>query len=415
MNSYIKRLNLTGKERPKRFLFLFSDTGGGHRASARAVKDEFARLYGARAAIDMVDVFVETERWPFDRFPKWYPTLVGLNGIPWGVGFHLSDRVRVVRTMSRLVWPYARSPFCQLLRQYPADVIVSFHGVPNYLLFLARQQMGLQKPIAIVTLDLVTAHAGWFVPGAEMYLVPTEEARERALRWGVREQRVAVTGMPTRRCFVEALLLSQRAARQQLRLPQAVPVVLMVGGGDGMGPLVQVARAIAERSPKAHLVVITGRNEGLARELRALTLPVPVQVEGFVNNMEVWMRAASILVTKAGPNTISEAFIAGLPLVLYTALPGQEEGNVSHVIDNHAGIWAPHPDKAADAVLYLLSNAQVHTQMAARSQALAYPEATENIARKLWELGTQPFSPAPFVDVDWRARLRLFDRGISMF
>ena len=190
MNSYIKNLNLSRINHPKRFLFLFSDTGGGHRASASAVKDEFARLYGGHAIVNMVDVFVETERWPFDRFPKWYPTMVRLNGIPWGVGFHLSDRVRLVKTMSRLVWPYARSPFCQLLREHPADVIVSFHGVPNYLLFLARQQTALQQPIAIVTLDLVTAHASWFVPGAEMYLVPTEGTRQRALRWGVRNQRI---------------------------------------------------------------------------------------------------------------------------------------------------------------------------------------------------------------------------------
>ena len=75
----------------KRFLFLFSDTGGGHRASAQAVKDEFARLYGDAAEIEMVDVFVEMHRWPFDRFPEWYPAAVGLNAIPWRVTYRLTD------------------------------------------------------------------------------------------------------------------------------------------------------------------------------------------------------------------------------------------------------------------------------------------------------------------------------------
>ena len=220
--------------------------------------------------------------------------------------------------------------------------------------------------------------------------------------------------MPTRRCFVESMMLTQHDAQQQLGLPADKPTVLMVGGGDGMGPLSQVVQAIAERSPQAHLVVVTGRNETLARELNALNLPVPLQVEGFVNNMEVWMRAADILVTKAGPNTISEAFIAGLPLVLYTALPGQEEGNVSHVVDNRAGIWAPQADDAADAVIHLLTHPQARAQMAAHSQATARPEATENIARELWKLSNQPFAPAPFegMKMMWPPRpprLRLFN------
>jgi len=98
------------------------------------------------------------------------------------------------------------------------------------------------------------------------------------------------------------------------------------------------------------------------------------------------MRAADILVTKAGPNSLAEAFLAGLPLVLYTALPGQEEGNVDHVVGNGAGIWAPLPRVAARAVLQLLNDPERRAEMAKRSQALARPFATEQIAREIWRL-----------------------------
>ncbi|MBN2006393.1 MAG: galactosyldiacylglycerol synthase [Anaerolineae bacterium] len=375
---------------PKRFLFLFSDTGGGHRASAQAVKDEFLRLYGARALIEMVDVFVGMDRWPFDRFPKWYPTIVGWNGVPWSVGYHLSDRVRTVKAVSRLAWPYARTALCQLLQRHPADAIVSFHGIPNYALLMARQQLQVPLPMAIVTLDLVTAHAGWFVPGAEMYLVPTEDTRERAQDCGVDPDRIWVTGMPTRRSFVESMTLSKEAARVRLNLPQDRLVILLVGGGEGMGPLAPVVKALAARHPKAQLVVITGRNQALAATLRALDTPEPLRIEGFVSNMDVWMRAVDLLVTKAGPNTISEAFIAGLPMVLYAALPGQEEGNVTHVTDHGAGIWAPRPELAADAVMDLLAHPERLSAMARQSQSLAYPEATENIVQRLWDMAQSP-------------------------
>jgi len=375
-----------------RFLFLFSDTGGGHRASAQAVRNELDRLYGEAAQVEMVDFFKALGHWPFNRFPSWYPAMLGLNGVPWGVGYRLTDRKDLVRALTHMVWPYTHRPFRRVLYQNPADVIVSFHGVPNYVLQMTLRRMRRHVPTMVVVLDLVTVHAAWFAPGHDLYIVPTDAAKQRALDCGLDADRLEVVGMPVRRTFVEAKDLPQREARAQLGLPDEVPVVLMVGGGEGMGPLKSVVCALAEQSPKAHLVVITGRNQVLYQQLSEQSFPVPLQVERFVSNMEVWMRAADILVTKAGPNTISEAFVAGLPLVLYDALPGQEEGNVDHVVDHGAGIWAPHPEEAADAVMALLSDDVRRQEMAACSRQLAHPESAEIIARHIWQLGLQSWS-----------------------
>jgi 1,2-diacylglycerol 3-beta-galactosyltransferase len=242
--------------------------------------------------------------------------------------------------------------------------------------------------VAIVAVDMVTAHAGWFVPEAEVTLVPTHAAKARAMRWGIDQTRIKVTGMPTRRSFLMAMSLSQSQARAQLGLPADRPIVLIVGGGEGMGPLSSVVRALARQRPNAHVIVITGRNRALYEELATSRFPIHVQIEGFVSNMEVWMRAADILVTKAGPNTLAEAFLAGLPMVLYTALPGQEEGNVDHVVDNGAGVWAPLPRMAARAVVHLLKDPERRQAMARRSQALARPLATTQIAGEIWQLAS---------------------------
>jgi 1,2-diacylglycerol 3-beta-galactosyltransferase len=286
-------------------------------------------------------------------------------------------------------------------------VIVSFHPLPNYAVFLALRRMGLRIPVGIVAVDMVTAHAGWFMPEADVTLVPTYAAKARAMRWGVDQKRIKVTGMPTRRCFLTSMNLPKSEAKAQLRLPSDRPTVLIVGGGEGMGPLSSVVRALTRQRPNAHLVVITGHNRHLYEELSAGQYPVPVQIEGFVSNMEVWMRAADILVTKAGPNTLAEAFLAGLPLVLYTALPGQEEGNVDHVVDNDAGIWAPLPRMAARAVMHLLGDPARRRAMAKRSQALGTPFATEEIARELWQLPTNRRT-ATVSDLHKRAHVDLY-------
>ena len=396
----------------KRFLFLFSDTGGGHRASAQAVAQEMTRLYGDAASIEMLDIFVEMGRWPFDKFPRWYPTVVGLNGVPWGIGYRLSNHLKLVKAVSRLTWPYTRRPIRQLLHEHPADVIVSFHGLPNYILHLALQTSDLPVPLIIVALDLVTVHASWFTPGAATYLVPTEAAKDRALRWGLPTGRVEVTGMPIRRCFVQAQSLTRAEARARLGLPHDETIVMVMGGGEGMGPFSEVTRAITAAAPSAYVVAITGRNRALYEELSALqarTAP-KLHVEGFVSDIEVWMRAADLLVTKAGPNSLAEAFVMGLPLVLYTALPGQETGNVTHVVEHGAGVWAPTPSQAAHAVRELLAHPDRRREMAARSRSLALPRAAESIAQQLWHVGQiyvpPPLSLIPPMDLHLRLPFR---------
>lgn len=372
----------------RRFLFVISDTGGGHRAAAQAVRDEMVRLYGAAVDVAVTDILVETGRWPFDRGPSWYPWLVGLNSIPWSIGYALTNSPFFVRTVTQVAWPYIRTPLRRFFQQHPAEVIVSFHGVPNYALTLAQRRMGLSIPVAVVVLDLVNVHAMWFPPDAHACFVPTETAGRLALRWGVPPERLErFGGMPVRRAFVEARGMSKAEARARLGLPQEQPVVLLVGGGEGMGPLEPVVRALVRQRPAACLVAIAGRNQRLYERLRRLDSPLPLRVEGFVPNLEVWMRAADVLVTKAGPNTMSEAFVTGAPLVLCTAVQGQESGNANYVVESGAGVWAPRPEQVAQAVIELLADPSRREAMAARSRALACPEAAEVLARRLWEIG----------------------------
>ena len=60
----------------KRVMILMSDTGGGHRASAEALKAGFKARYGDEFAVDSVDIWTEHTPWPFNQLPKSYGFLV---------------------------------------------------------------------------------------------------------------------------------------------------------------------------------------------------------------------------------------------------------------------------------------------------------------------------------------------------
>jgi 1,2-diacylglycerol 3-beta-galactosyltransferase len=361
-----------------RILFLFSDTGGGHRSAVEAIIEALHLEFDNQVACEMVDVFDYAPR-PLNRVPELYPKMVKIPQA-WGLGYHLSDGHRRARLITAGAWPYVRRAIKVLVANHPSDLIVSAHPLANAPTLRA---LGKSRPpfITVVT-DLVTGHALWFHRLTDLCIVPTEAARQRGLIYGMRPEQMQVIGLPVADKFCQPPG-DREALRDRLGWPQNLPVILLVGGGEGMGPLEKTAMAIAEARLPAALVVIAGRNQALKARLEARDWPLPVFIYGFVHEMPDFMRAADILVTKAGPGTISEAVNAGLPMVLYSRLPGQEDGNVTYVISEGVGLWAPRSDKIIHSLRTWLERPEQRLQAAHACRRLARPQAARQIARVL--------------------------------
>lgn len=165
------------------------------------------------------------------------------------------------------------------------------------------------------------------------------------------------------------------------------PAVLLVGGGEGMGPVENTVDALAaDLGAECQVVVVCGRNARLVNKLRSKTYPpgMHVLVLGFVNNMPDLMCASDAIITKAGPGTISEALISGLPIVLNAFVPCQEEGNIPYVTDNGVGVFESKPKKVAGVIKgWLAGGERQLKEMSARAKALGKPDALLDIVRDL--------------------------------
>jgi 1,2-diacylglycerol 3-beta-galactosyltransferase len=121
---------------------------------------------------------------------------------------------------------------------------------------------------------------------------------------------------------------TKKGMRKELGLDVDLPIVLVVGGGDGMGGIESISKELGSRlgrsgtKPTSQMVVVCGNNKAACKNLEKSSWGkgVKVYVKGFVNNMDEWMKASDALVTKAGPGTIAEASICGLPCMLFSYL-----------------------------------------------------------------------------------------------
>jgi 1,2-diacylglycerol 3-beta-galactosyltransferase len=376
----------------RNILILMAHTGGGHLRAAEAVAEALRRRYAEAVAVEVVDALGGYAPFPFDRLADFYPWWINRAAMTWRWSYWLTDGRRRVTALLRLFWPLAWPRVRRLLHHHPADVIVSVHPITNHFLAWALRRLGRTTPLLTLVTDPVSVHPFWLSPEVNRCLVGSDEARRKALACGLRPAQVRVTGLPVNPCFVDGLL-DKVQARRDLDWRPDRPAVLLIGGGAGIGRLYPTARAIDATCANLQLAVVAGRNRRLQARLLADDWRLPTHVYGFVDHareMPRLMSAADLLISKAGPGTLHEAFMAGLPLILNGAIPGQEEGNVRLVVEGGAGVWSPEPSQVAARVArWTGGESEALARMSACSRALARPHAAVAVADEVWRAVVQ--------------------------
>ncbi|MCX7608061.1 MAG: glycosyltransferase, partial [Anaerolineales bacterium] len=317
----------------------------------------------------------------YNQLPRFYPEMVKIPEL-WGVGFKISDGRPQAQIVTSTLWPVVRQAARRLVREHPADLLVSVHPLGNSFFLKA---LGHQRPpfVTVVT-DMVTTHALWYDKRADLIFVPTRLALQRALEYGMSPEKVIVAGQPISQRYAYSTQ-DKSSLRQKLGWPEEKFTVLIVGGGEGMGPLAETARAVDESGLDVTQIIVTGRNAELKAYLETLTWENPTFIYGFTTDMPDFMRASDVIVTKAGPGTIAEALAAGLPIILYARLPGQEDGNVYYVQERGVGVWAPEPSQVVRALTRWICKPHTRQQVIENCRSAARPDAARIIARALGE------------------------------
>lgn len=316
-----------------------------------------------------------------------YPLLIRRAPGLWGALYHTANTQLAFAGLLATLGRGVRRALRRRLEEEDFDLVLSVHPLLNHVALQAAEGGGRPRGLVVVVTDLVECHRGWACPGADLVVAPTEPARRSLIRLGVPPPKVQVLGLPVGAGFRPPRPGEKQLVRRRLRLAESRPLVLVVGGGEGFGPILEQVRALAAEEHPWQLAVVCGRNRRLQDRLARLPLATPTLLLGFVDDMPELMRAADLLVTKAGPGAIAEAAASGLPLILTGYLPGQETPNVRFVTAAGAGVFAPRPTQLPGLAHKLLAGGGVQARvMGERALALARPAAAEKIARQCLRL-----------------------------
>jgi len=336
--------------------FFYFDAGGGHRAAATALKaviDEQklpwdVRLVNLQEILGPLDVFRKVTGLELQEI---YNQMLARG---WTLGS--AQGLKFMHGVIRLY----HGPAVRMLEKYWAaerpDLVVSL--VPNFNRAMRESLKNALPSVPYVTIltDIADYPPHFWMEKQEQFLIcGSDKAVAQARGLGYADDRVfRASGMILRPTFYQPVTVDRAAERRRLKLDPDRPTGLVLFGGQGS----KVMLEIAERLSDVQLILICGKNAGLADRLRALPGKAPRYIEGFTSEIPYYMSLADFFIGKPGPGSISEAVAMGLPVIVERnvwTLP-QERYNADWVLERNAGLVVPNLRGVSAAVQQLLGD-----------------------------------------------------------
>lgn len=341
----------------RKFLFLYLNTGGGHRSSANVLKNIFTEKY-PEAEVVVENGFNNKNIFGKLAFEQFYH--VSMNFIPglYSFIYRIGGRWFQSLTISLLnLW--TNDYIAKLIKKHNPTDIVCFHFALGHAMKSAVRNTNPKINCSMIVTDPFTAHGTWFYERNLKYYVFSEQVKKMAIE---------KCKVPAKNIEIVPFLINQKfrkmatkedikLIRQKYNLPIDKKIVLLTGGGEGLPNMIPIVTDFVARKVDFTVVVVCGRDVRTKAYLDILSKAqkfVDIRVYGFINFMDEVVKACDCAVIKAGPASLMEVLVSKKPVVINHFIYGQELGNVQFAIDNKVGKFVRKPKEITKSVDIML-------------------------------------------------------------
>jgi processive 1,2-diacylglycerol beta-glucosyltransferase len=300
----------------------------------------------------------------------------------WGMLYDASSKASpdaLSQKLRRAVERLSTRPLMKEIAAFAPDAVICTHFLPAELLARKTGRGHFSTPVWVQVTDF-DLHGMWVQPEVAGYFAANDEVKFRLQSRGIAPERVRVTGIPIMPQFSQKP--DRAACAKELGASPSKCTVLLMGGGAGVGGLDEVAERLlaiggADAISDFQLIVLAGKNQKTLAALTELSAKHPGRLfpQGLTNKVERIMACADVIITKPGGLTTSEALACGLPMIIHSPIPGQEEHNADYLMEEGVALKAIDASGLEFRLKTLLANparlAAMRTRAAALGRAFA--------------------------------------------
>jgi len=381
--------------RGPKILIISSDTGGGHRSAAAAIVAGVQKFFEGDSYAVRVVRAVEESHHLSARLVALYNWVLR-NRQHWMK--YLYWAVNRIRPETREFFQRRCIGYCRdLFEKWCPHVVVSVHPLTQHIFARVLKEIGLAEKIPLVTVVTDPCYGfwkGWACDDVTLYLVASEEARQQLIDYGIRPERIKVSGMPVHPKFALPDERSAQAARRALGLDPEKFTVFVNAGWVGGGNIPQIFRELVHGELDVQAIFLAGKNEELRAEAETLACAAkfPVKVIGYSEQVEQLMQAANVMVSKLGGLSTFEALSCRVPIIADATTPPmpQESGAAKLLAKRGAGVLLRRTSDIVPVVRRMVEDSRYYASLRAATAGLALPDATRRIVEEITALIPAP-------------------------
>jgi processive 1,2-diacylglycerol beta-glucosyltransferase len=367
----------------KRVLIMSVGAGTGHIKAAEALDKSFAADARVAEVINN-DALQYTNKLFRDFYSRFYTSLVRSAPNFLGWWYKTSDEPWHTDRMRHMIDRLNTKPLVRFIREFDPHIIVCTHYMPAGIISHLIATKQLQSRLSIVVTDF-DFHAMWLSRSFHRYFVAINETRVHLEMLGIPKERITVSGIPIDPVFQQTINREEERLRHGL-IPDK-PVLLLSAGALGLGSTEFIVERMLNMNTQVQTIVICGRNDGLTRRISQMvgSQSSRFKILGYTNEMHKLMKIADIYIGKPGGMTTSEAISCGLPMCIVSPIPGQEERNSDHLLEEGIAVKCNDLTTLSYKLEQLLEDPERLIRMKLNALRFAKPNASSTIVDTLLE------------------------------
>jgi processive 1,2-diacylglycerol beta-glucosyltransferase len=367
--------------RGSRVLIISTSAGTGHVRAAQALEKVFAADPRVEGVVHE-DALNFTNKLFREMYSSMYMSLVRSAPTALGWAYRASDEPWKGEPARLLLDRLNTRKLVKFIRDFDPHLVVCTHFMPAGIIshLLGKGEFSTRLAITVTDMD---CHAMWLVRRFHRYFVAIDEAKAHLEALGLPPERITVSGIPIDPVFSQRV--DRDAARREFGLDPQRATLLLSAGALGVGPTELIVGRLNQLRHPFQCVVVSGRNAAVKTrvEKAAAGHPQRFRILGYTDRMHELMHLSDLYIGKPGGLTTAEALTCGLPMAIFSPIPGQEERNSDHLLEEGAAIRCNELTTLPFKIDQLLANPTRLAAMRRAAKAFAHPHAAKTIVDTL--------------------------------
>lgn len=367
-----------------KILILSAATGGGHLRAAHAI-ESYILEHEKEAEVEVVDTLKSISHILDKTICDGYHFLATKTPKVFG---KLYQKTNEENSFSQVV-PKFNSLFSlkliPLMEEKKPDVIIATHPFVTEMVSQLKEKGIVKAPLICILTDY-GLHKAWIAKNVDAYIVSNEDMVPEMIHQGVKREIIYPFGIPVHDVFFDKK--DKQLLLKEMGLDPVLPTILIMAGSFGVTNIMQIYRNIITVQAMFQLIVITGKNQRLydAFEKAIEKSPKNTNLVFFTNEVEKYMHASDLIITKPGGLTVSEAIACNIPLAVFDAIPGQEEDNANFLLQHEMAVRIHKGDNCAEMIRLLLQDHERLEKMRDSCANFDKSQSSKNIVSLIREL-----------------------------